>query len=67
VVKSMMEDWGIPFDPKNYFVFGTMEMSNWKSNQKSPLPAKEILDKMSSFIAVLAFKIQPAGWHLGEK
>ncbi len=56
------------FNSRNYLVFGTMEMQDWKQNQKTPMQPLEALEKIALFKDVLSFKIQPAGWYFtGDK
>ncbi len=62
-LQEMAADWNMKFKPENYFIFGSMEMNDWKQNQKVPLAPKEAFEKISAFVDFLDFKIQPAGWY----
>ncbi len=67
-LKMAVESWGMKFNPKNYLVFGTMEMQDWKQNQLTPIDPSKALEKIAPFKDVLDFKIQPAGWYFtGDK
>jgi len=67
VLQKMIESWKMKFSPKNYIVFGTIDMNDWKQNVKTPLLSKETLDKTSAFIDIVDFTIRPAGWYFDEK
>lgn len=62
-LSQIVESWKIKFKPENYFVFGTMDMKDWKQGQTNPLAPSISLDKMAPFVDVLDFEIQPAGWY----
>ncbi len=67
-LQKMVANWNLKFDPKNYFVFGTMEMNDWKQGQKASTPPQNALENVSVFKDVLDFEIQPAGWYFsGDK
>jgi hypothetical protein len=67
-LRELVKSWGMKFKPGNYFVFGTMEMQDWKQNQQTPIEPSKALEKIASFKDVLDFKIRPAGWYFtGDK
>lgn len=67
-LQQLVESWGMKFKPENCFVFGTMDMKDWKQSQQTPFEPSEALKKIAPFKDVLDFKIQPAGWYFtGDK
>ncbi len=62
-LNQIILNFGLQFNPANYFVFGTMERKDWKQGQDGSLDSGKALDIMLQFKSILDFEIRPAGWY----
>lgn len=62
-LSQIVPNFGLRFNPDNYFVFGTMERKDWKKGQQEPSQPDKALDAVAQFKDVWDFEVQPAGWY----
>ena len=52
--------------PDDYFIFGTIEKTNYNKSMKQGLYSSDCIKLVNPFIDKLHFKIRSAGWHKKE-
>lgn len=58
---------GLSFNPKAYFIFGTIERKYWKQGQQQQLSPQDILALSAPFKDIWDFHIRPAGWYFDDE